>query len=176
MSINQNNSSISIKLNHSNYNSWKPLVESLLNQKVLFHHIEYQDFELYRAATFTPSSIKEKKYFAKKALILAKPLNADRNLGAIVNEDTKEDELEALEVTYKEDFKAFEDKRTKSAEKWQNEEKQVYGILSICIEDSIWQDLKCLKSMYDIWKQIKVATGQQTSSIWMSLLNNFYTI
>ena len=176
MSINQNNSPITMKLNHGNYNAWRPLVESVLNQKVLFHHTEYQTFELYRAASYEPSSIKEKKYFAKKDSILSTPLNNDQNAGPIVTLDSKDTELEDLETAYKDDFKSFESDRRKALEKWQNEEKQVYGILSICIEENIWQDLKCLKSICEIWNKIKIATGQQTSSTWMSLLNTFYTL
>jgi hypothetical protein len=165
-----------MKLNHGNYNAWRPLVESVLNQKVLFHHTEYSTFELYRIASYEPLTIKEKRYFAKKDSILKKELNDDRNVGPIVTLDSKDIELEELETTFKDDFKSFESDRRKALEKWQNEEKQVFGILSICIEDNIWQDLRCLKSIHDIWNNIKVATGQQTSSTWMSLLNNFYTL
>src|SRR5688572_28649612 len=95
---------ISQRLNHSNYNFWKKQTETVLQQKVLFHHIQYSSYNDYREATYIPSSIKEKKYFREKDKILKKIINLDNTNGAVYTPGNQEDELEALEDTFKDNF------------------------------------------------------------------------
>ena len=122
MSDNNRNSNniISIRLNHANYNAWKTMVETYLNQKVLFHHIEYSSFIVYRAAVYEYSSNKEKKYFTAKEAILSKPFQIDQTLPDVYTLVNQGDSLDQLETDFKEDFKYFESDIRKALEKWQN--------------------------------------------------------
>src|SRR6202161_2827645 len=168
------NATITIRLNFSNYNVWKNIVETYLRQKALFKHLEYGSFELHRAANYIYTSIKEKRYFTLKQIILDTPLQLNAALPNRLSEEDKEQLLEDHETLFKDDFKSFESDRRKALEKWELEEEQIYGILSGCIDENIWQDARCLKSSKAIWDHLKRATGQQTTSTWLSTLNNFY--
>jgi hypothetical protein len=111
--LNKSISGISFRLNHSNYNSWRKVVEAFLQQKILFHHIQYDSFYNYRNATYIPTSIKEKKYFSRKNAILEKEIDDVFTL------ESRDDELEALEESadFKESFKTFESDRAKAFSK-----------------------------------------------------------
>ncbi len=173
---NNNNFSncITQRLNHSNYNIWKKQMESVLLQKVLFHHIEYSNYDEFRAAKYIPSSIKETKYFREKNMIMSIEINTDQTKGKVYSRDDQENQLEALEEKFKENFKSFESDRQKAVEKWNSEEQQLLGIFSGSIEENIWQDCRCLQSSFIIWQRLKRETGQQTASAWLSYLNEFY--
>ncbi len=163
-----NNSPINKRLNYSNYHNWTQMMIPFLQQKVLFHHIEYSSYDNYRDNTYVPASIKEKKYFKAKAIILSQEIKVD------YTEDDRDDKLEALEETFKDSFKSFESDRQKQIDKWTSEEQQIYGIFAGSIEEYIWQDCKCLRSAHSIWEHIRRATGQQTASAWLSSLSDFY--
>ena len=172
-----NNFSVA-KLNFSNYNSWSHHQQIILRQKSLYHHIEYESFDDYRAATYKFSSIKEKKYFTTKNNILAKPLQTNAALPDVYTQDNRDTELEALETDYAQDFKTFESDRRKAQEKWDSEEQILYGIFQGSIENDIWQDAQCLmnKSSYFAWEKLKELTGQQTTSCWVQTVGNFFNI
>jgi transposase InsO family protein len=142
------------------------MVETYLNQKILFDHVLYHSYDEFRTKCYIFSSIKEKKYFTIKEKIINQPN---------VSVDDQEKQLEENEEAFKADFKSFESDRRKASDKWQSEEQQIFGVFSGCIEENIWQDAKCLKSAYAIWNKLKVLTGQQTASTWMSSLNTFYS-
>ena len=170
--IKSNQQPINIRLIHTNYPQWKPAAEIFLKQKPLIHHIIYSSFEVFREATFKTSNIQEKKYFAARKLILDKPITIN------YTQDQQDDELLTLQrnENYKDDFKSFEKDYAKAKEKWDNEETQMEGFYSSCIDISIWQDCRCLKSAYAVWEYLKRATGQLTTSNWLTSIRNFYDI
>lgn len=188
MSDNRNSTStITIRLNMTNYNQWKTMAEVFLDQKVLRHHTKYSSYEEYRRAEYEPSSTKEKKYFKAKDLILAKPFTPEiitiaavNGVGGVIgvpayDEDAQETDLEQLEDNTK-DYKSFEGDRAKAKQLWSDQENQLYGILSGCIEEGIWQEARSLKPCFEIWSQLKRLTGQHTASSWMTCLSQFFTI
>ena len=90
-------------------------------------------------------------------------------------QEEQEDLLIVLEGKYS-DCKSYEIERGKEIKEWNRHAQKAYGILSSCVEEAIWQDVKCQKSIYLIWNQLKIATGQKTTTHWMSALKNVFTI
>src|SRR6185503_20257380 len=96
---------VTIRLTFSNYNQWKVMVETYLRQKALFKHVEYGSFELHRAANYIFASIKEKRYFTLKQIILDTPIQLNAALPNHLSEDEKDQLLEDHETAFKDDFK-----------------------------------------------------------------------
>ena len=89
--IKNSNQLISYRLNHSNYNAWRNMVETFIRQKILIDHITYGSYDDYRCKTYVYSSVKEKKYFTAKIDILSKKIpDADKDI-----------QLEKIEEDYK---------------------------------------------------------------------------
>ena len=167
---NQSNAVIKERLNHANFHSWKTNFETVLQQKVLLQHITFQDFASYRLANYQFPTRKEAKYFKIKSEIEAKPITLD----PLYSEDNKDTELEEHETTFKDDFKSFEAERLKQLKSWNDGEQQVMGLIRGCIEESIWQDIRCLKSVFAIWNQLRISTHQQEAGTWLALCASFF--
>jgi hypothetical protein len=170
--ISNNLNTISIRLNHSNYNQWKTAAETFLKQKPLYHHVQYASYDAYRTATYSTSAINEKRYFIARQIIYAKDITL------FYTENHQDDEIDELQKSeaYKNTFTSYESSYSKAQEKWSNEETQMEGFFSSCIELNIWQDARCLKSAFLVWEHLKRATGQQTTSSWLSSLNSFFSL
>lgn len=165
---NQANVIIKERLNHANFHSWKTNFETVLQQKVLFQHIQFKDFVEYRLATYQYPTRKEAKYFRIKSEIEAKPITNTYSEG---NKDT---ELDQHETTFKDDYKTFEAERIKQLKSWNDEEQQVMGLIRGCVEESIWQDIRCLKSAIAMWHQLRISTHQQEAGTWLALCASFF--
>lgn len=181
--IQKSTSSISkplLKLQFNNYPKWRPLFENWLQSKALLHHIQCESFEFYRFLLFNPTSITEKRYWKAKGLIVAKVhVVADAGRGvAAYGEDEQDEELLGLEKSndYKDNFKTFESEKNRDFNRWHNEEMEIRSQLESFVEESIWQDCRCLKTIKNIWDKLKVNTGQETTSLWMARLNSFFCI
>ena len=180
---------INLKLSQSNYSTWKPIVESYLRQQDLYYQIEYGDIIIYRATMPSSHTVKETRYWREKNEILVKPFveavaavaedlrNGVAGVAAVdfFGQEQQEDLLIVLETKYA-DCKSYENERGKEVKEWNKHHQKAFGILSSCVEEAIWQDVKCGKTIQLIWNQLKIATGQKTTTHWMSALKNVFTI
>ena len=111
----------------TNFNPWSKSFRSFMDQKNLSPHFENENFDASRKEYEFPT-IKESRYFARKQIILEKPLvnqivevKDARNIvliAAVAKYDLKDrnDEIYALqeEAEYKAEARSFELDRTKA--------------------------------------------------------------
>ena len=184
-----NNSNINIKLNQTNYPTWRPIVENYFLSNDIHYQIQYGSLDIYRAAMPSNHTIKETQYWRKKAVILNKPfvdavaaVVANQQLGiqavaavAAYGQDEQEAELITLETDYP-DCKSYEVERGKEIKEWNRHHNKAFGTLAGCVDESIWQDVKCGKSIQIIWNNLAVATGQKTNTNWLAALRNVFAV
>ena len=160
--------SINIKLNQSNYPTWRPIVESYFRQQDIFYQIEYGTIEVFRVSMPSNQTTKETRYWREKAAIMVLPfvdaapeIHADVGNGIIgvpaiaaYGLEEQEDALIVLEGNYS-DCKSYEVERGKEAKEWNRHQQKAFGVLSSCVEEAIWQDVRCGKSIQIIWNQLQ---------------------
>ena len=184
-----NSNNINVILNQNNYAIWTKAFRSFLDQKMVSCHLDFASCDAYRNKVYQFPTEKEERYFARKQIILDKPLvagivevriNNAVTVAAVAKYDEKNrrDEIYALqeEAEFKSEIRSFEVDRSKANALWLKEETQIRGYFQVCIENSIWQDAQCLGDAFKIWAKLKVLTGQETGSHWINAVQSMFNI